>query len=112
MSNIKPPSQPGNPTSPRPSAQNPSQPGVARSTVPPRSTHETYHPGGYGVSEGLKRARKPFLVRNAATGGAIAAFAVGVYYYSISKVGPVSHCVVVDLSSLTSADNFLILLFL
>ncbi|PWN89270.1 hypothetical protein FA10DRAFT_231820 [Acaromyces ingoldii] len=65
-----------------------SQPSQAptRSVVPPRSTHASYHPGGYGVSEGLKRARRPFAVRNAVTGSAIMAFAVGVYWYSISKV--------------------------
>lgn len=57
-----------------------------RSVVPPTSTHQSYHPGGYGVSEGLKRARRPFIVRNIVTGGAIAAFAVSVYWYSISKV--------------------------
>ncbi|PWN50416.1 hypothetical protein IE53DRAFT_410919 [Violaceomyces palustris] len=59
---------------------------AARSTVPPRSTHATYHPKGYGVSEGLKRARRPYLVRNLITGTAIMSFAVGVYFYSISKV--------------------------
>ena len=80
MSGIRPPNQPG-------------QPGntAARSTVPPRATHETYHPDGYGTSEGLKRARKPFAARNAVTGGAILAFAVGVYYYSISKVSKPPH---------------------
>ncbi|UZJ53404.1 hypothetical protein CBS101457_002724 [Exobasidium rhododendri] len=57
-----------------------------RSVVPPTSTHESYHPGGYGVSEGLKRARRPFLVKNILTGGVIMSFAVGVYWYSISKV--------------------------
>lgn len=60
--------------------------GPTRSTVSPRSTHASYHPGGYGVSEGLKRARRPFLVKNALTGGAIMAFCTGVYFYSISKV--------------------------
>lgn len=59
---------------------------VKRSTTPPRSTHASYHPGGYGVSRGLQRARRPFLVKNALTGGAIMGFAVGVYWYSISKV--------------------------
>lgn len=50
------------------------------------STHASYHPGGYGVSEGLKRARRPYLVRNIATGSVIAAFATSVYLYSINKV--------------------------
>ncbi|CEH14295.1 hypothetical protein CBOM_02154 [Ceraceosorus bombacis] len=54
----------------------------------PRSTHETYHPGGYGVSEGLRRARRPYAVKNALTGSAIMAFAVGAYYYSIRQVKP------------------------
>lgn len=59
---------------------------ATRSTVPPRSTHATYHPGGYGVSEGLKRARKPYRMRNILTGSLIMGFATGVYFYSISKV--------------------------
>ncbi|PWY97895.1 hypothetical protein BCV70DRAFT_202383 [Testicularia cyperi] len=59
---------------------------ATRSTVPPRSTHATYHPGGYGVSEGLKRARKPYRIRNLVTGGLIMGFATSVYFYSISKV--------------------------
>lgn len=60
---------------------------ATRSTVPPRSTHATYHPGGYGISQGLKRARKPYRVRNILTGSLIVAFATSVYFYSISKVG-------------------------
>lgn len=60
---------------------------ATRSTVPPRSTHATYHPGGYGISEGLKRARKPYRVRNILTGSLIMGFATSVYFYSISKVG-------------------------
>ncbi|KAK0556171.1 hypothetical protein OC844_005928 [Tilletia horrida] len=59
---------------------------VQRSTTPPRSTHASYHPGGYGVSEGLRRARRPYFWKNAVTGGLILSFATGVYYYSISKV--------------------------
>jgi cytochrome c oxidase assembly factor 3 len=51
--------------------------GQRPSVGPPRSTHATYHPDGYGVSEGLKRARRPFLLRNAVTGGAILGFVVG-----------------------------------
>ncbi|CDU24279.1 uncharacterized protein SPSC_03350 [Sporisorium scitamineum] len=59
---------------------------ATRSTVPPRSTHATYYPGGYGISEGLKRARKPYRVRNILTGSLIMGFATSVYFYSISKV--------------------------
>ncbi|SYW80398.1 uncharacterized protein UBRO2_03666 [Ustilago bromivora] len=59
---------------------------ATRSTVPPRSTHATYHPGGYGISEGLKRARKPYRFRNILTGSLIMGFATSVYFYSISKV--------------------------
>lgn len=59
---------------------------ATRSTVPPRSTHATYHPNGYGISEGLKRARKPYRLRNLVTGSLIMGFATSVYFYSISKV--------------------------
>ncbi|KAJ1024155.1 hypothetical protein NDA16_002994 [Ustilago loliicola] len=59
---------------------------ATRSTVPPRSTHATYHPDGYGISEGLKRARKPYRFRNILTGSLIMGFATSVYFYSISKV--------------------------
>ncbi|SOV09511.1 uncharacterized protein UDID_08569 [Ustilago sp. UG-2017a] len=59
---------------------------ATRSTVPPRSTHATYHPGGYGISEGLKRARKPYRFRNILTGSLIMGFATSVYFYSISRV--------------------------
>jgi len=38
------------------------------------------------MSPGLKRARAPFRVRNAITGTLIAAFAIGVWAYSISAV--------------------------
>lgn len=38
------------------------------------------------MSEGLKRARAPFRVRNAITGIIVASFAVGVWAYSISAV--------------------------
>jgi cytochrome c oxidase assembly factor 3 len=38
------------------------------------------------MSPALKRARQPFVVRNAITGTCIAAFAVGVWAYSISAV--------------------------
>ncbi|KAK4053859.1 hypothetical protein OIV83_001515 [Microbotryomycetes sp. JL201] len=51
-----------------------------------RAAKATYHPGGYGVSEGLMRARKPFRTANAITGLAIMGFAVSVYLYSIRAV--------------------------
>lgn len=39
-----------------------------------------------GISPGLQRARRPFLVRNILTGLTISAFVVGVWAYSISAV--------------------------
>lgn len=51
-----------------------------------RAARQTYHPNGYGVSEGLLRARKPFRMANAVTGAVIAGFAVSVYFYSIRAV--------------------------
>ncbi|CAD6924709.1 unnamed protein product [Tilletia controversa] len=73
-----------------------------QSTTPPRSTHASYHPGGYGVSEGLKRARRPYFWKNAATGGAILGFATAVYYYSISKVKQDDFS---DLANLTASNS-------
>ncbi|CAE6428899.1 unnamed protein product [Rhizoctonia solani] len=46
----------------------------------------SYRPNGYGMSPALKKARQPFVIRNAITGTAIAAFAVGVWAYSMSAV--------------------------
>ncbi|BGP37847.1 hypothetical protein JCM10449v2_001769 [Rhodotorula kratochvilovae] len=51
-----------------------------------RQARATYHPGGYGVSEGLKRARRPFRTANAVTGALIFGFAASVYLYSIRAV--------------------------
>ncbi|KAK4058788.1 hypothetical protein OIO90_000234 [Microbotryomycetes sp. JL221] len=51
-----------------------------------RAARATYHPGGYGVSEGLVRARRPFRTSNAITGVVIMGFAVSVYLYSIRAV--------------------------
>ncbi|KAI5475922.1 Coiled-coil domain-containing protein 56 [Pseudohyphozyma bogoriensis] len=51
-----------------------------------RRAKATYHPKGYGVSEGLARARRPFRTSNAITGGLITAFAFSVYIYSIRAV--------------------------
>ena len=58
----------------------------AMSGLSNRQARATYHPGGYGVSEGLKRARRPFRTRNFITGGLITAFAFSVYMYSIRAV--------------------------
>ncbi|KAI0889248.1 uncharacterized protein GGS22DRAFT_184824 [Annulohypoxylon maeteangense] len=38
-------------------------------------------------SPALIRARRPYLFKNAVLGSAVAAFAVGVYVYTISVVG-------------------------
>lgn len=67
----------------------------------------SYHPSGYvcssfsfrrafspllistymqGMSDSLKRARKPFLTRNLLTGGVIVAFATATFWYSIAAV--------------------------
>jgi cytochrome c oxidase assembly factor 3 len=51
-----------------------------------RLARATYHPHGYGVSEGLARARRPFRTANVLTGGVIAGFAFSVYIYSIRAV--------------------------
>jgi len=56
-------------------------------SVSQRAAKQSYYPrGGSGVSEGLKRARAPFLVRNLVTGTIVGSFALGVYFYSISAV--------------------------
>ncbi|WWD22716.1 hypothetical protein CI109_107209 [Kwoniella shandongensis] len=52
----------------------------------PKAINLSYHPKGYGMSTSLKRARKPFILTNSLIGGTIFAFAVGVYFYSISAV--------------------------
>ncbi|KAF8335026.1 uncharacterized protein EI90DRAFT_3120921 [Cantharellus anzutake] len=46
----------------------------------------SYRPRGYGISPALERARQPFRVRNAITGGLLFAFATSVWAYSISAV--------------------------
>lgn len=51
-----------------------------------RAAAATYHPKGYGVSEGLLRARKPFRTGNAIIGLTITTFAFSVYFYSIRAV--------------------------
>jgi len=54
--------------------------------VPRKTVNASYRPKNYLMSPGLKRAREPYLVRNAVTGLALAAFGVGVWAYSISAV--------------------------
>ncbi|ORY27347.1 putative mitochondrion protein [Naematelia encephala] len=51
-----------------------------------RERDRTYRPGGTGMSESLRRARRPYLIRNAITGVVLASFVIGVYAYSISAV--------------------------
>ncbi|KPV75748.1 uncharacterized protein RHOBADRAFT_66272 [Rhodotorula graminis WP1] len=59
---------------------------MSASGLSSREARQTYHPGGYGVSEGLKRARRPFRTRNFVTGSLIFGFAASVYFYSIRAV--------------------------
>ncbi|CAD6575801.1 MAG: hypothetical protein TREMPRED_001496 [Tremellales sp. Tagirdzhanova-0007] len=51
-----------------------------------RAIDRTYHPRGYGMSQSLLRARRPFFFRNALVGTTVALFVAGVYTYSISAV--------------------------
>ncbi|KAL8290479.1 hypothetical protein RQP46_002737 [Phenoliferia psychrophenolica] len=46
----------------------------------------SYHPKGYGVSEGLARARRPFRTGNILIFGTLGAFVFSVYTYSIRAV--------------------------
>ncbi|KIM21942.1 hypothetical protein M408DRAFT_333154 [Serendipita vermifera MAFF 305830] len=46
----------------------------------------SYRPKGYGISPGLRRARRPFILVNLLTGSLISLFAVGVWAYSIRAV--------------------------
>ncbi|GAA6061839.1 hypothetical protein JCM10212_000756 [Sporobolomyces blumeae] len=55
-------------------------------SVSTREAKQSYHPRGYGVSEGLKRARRPFRTRNAVVGLALSGFMFSVYLYSIRAV--------------------------
>ncbi|KAL2125274.1 hypothetical protein VTJ04DRAFT_1639 [Mycothermus thermophilus] len=50
----------------------------------PRST---YYDSRNRQTPALIRARRPYLVKNAVTGTAIFAFAVGVYIYTIKAIG-------------------------
>ncbi|CAG7848675.1 SubName: Full=Uncharacterized protein {ECO:0000313/EMBL:CCA75201.1} [Serendipita indica DSM 11827] len=47
---------------------------------------DSYRPKGYGMSPGLRRARRPFLVSNIVTGSLIALFVTGIWAYSIRAV--------------------------
>ncbi|KAK2465964.1 hypothetical protein APHAL10511_001605 [Amanita phalloides] len=51
-----------------------------------RHAAASYRPAPGVMSPGLRRAREPYRLRNAMTGLALAAFAVGVWAYSISAV--------------------------
>ncbi|KAG5654226.1 hypothetical protein H0H81_005913 [Sphagnurus paluster] len=51
-----------------------------------KTVNESYRPKAGLMSPGLKRAREPYRVRNALTGLALGAFAVGIWAYSISAV--------------------------
>ncbi|KAG6916478.1 hypothetical protein DXG01_006672 [Tephrocybe rancida] len=51
-----------------------------------KTVNESYRPKSGLMSPGLKRARAPYRVKNALTGVALGAFAVGVWAYSISAV--------------------------
>ncbi|WVR03129.1 hypothetical protein IAU60_000119 [Kwoniella sp. DSM 27419] len=62
----------------------PPPPAPARPTA--KAIDRSYHPKGYGMSPSLNRARKPFVLTNVLIGSTLFAFAVGVYWYSISAV--------------------------
>ncbi|GAA5843919.1 hypothetical protein JCM3766R1_006103 [Sporobolomyces carnicolor] len=55
-------------------------------SISTREAKQSYHPKGYGVSEGLKRARAPFRTRNAIVGLGLSGFMFSVYLYSIRAV--------------------------
>ncbi|KAJ3768167.1 hypothetical protein FB446DRAFT_752556 [Lentinula raphanica] len=57
-----------------------------RKYVDPRQAARTWRPKSGAMSPGLRRARAPFLVRNAITGILLGSFAIGVYTYSIRAV--------------------------
>ncbi|EKD01302.1 hypothetical protein A1Q2_04380 [Trichosporon asahii var. asahii CBS 8904] len=59
-----------------------------------QQVNNSYYPG---LSEALKRARRPYQMRNLLTGGAVVAFILGVYAYSISAVKQDDFSDVVDL---------------
>ncbi|GLB34193.1 hypothetical protein LshimejAT787_0110770 [Lyophyllum shimeji] len=51
-----------------------------------KTVNQSYRPRAGAMSPGLQRAREPYRVKNALTGLALGAFAVGVWAYSISAV--------------------------
>jgi len=51
-----------------------------------KAAQDSYRPKAGLMSPGLKRAREPYRIRNAGTGLALAAFAVGIWAWSISAV--------------------------
>lgn len=59
---------------------------MERKYVDPRKAAKTWRPKSGSMSPGLRRARAPFLVKNAITGVLLGVFAVGVYTYSIRAV--------------------------
>ncbi|RWA04382.1 hypothetical protein EKO27_g10728 [Xylaria grammica] len=55
--------------------------------MPPGFGSSSYYDRQFRQSPALIRARKPYLVKNAVVGSAIAAFAVGIYIYTIRAIG-------------------------
>ncbi|KAI1660879.1 hypothetical protein F4813DRAFT_266581 [Daldinia decipiens] len=47
----------------------------------------SYYDRRFRQSPALIRARRPYLFKNAVVGSAVAAFAVGVYVYTINVIG-------------------------
>ncbi|ESK92483.1 mitochondrion protein [Moniliophthora roreri MCA 2997] len=60
--------------------------GWTKKYIDPRKAEKSWRPKSGSMSPGLRRARQPFLVKNAITGILLGAFAVGVYVYSIRAV--------------------------
>jgi hypothetical protein len=58
------------------------------------------------MSTSLKRARKPFLTRNLLTGGVIAAFAAGTFWYSIAAVQQDDFVSIVFLPAVLQCSHF------
>lgn len=50
----------------------------------------SYRPRGYGMSEGFRRARQPYLVRNLLLIALMSGMVTGVYFYSIIAVSKCS----------------------
>ncbi|KZZ89071.1 hypothetical protein AAP_04556 [Ascosphaera apis ARSEF 7405] len=47
----------------------------------------TYYEKDFRAGPALLRARRPYLVKNAVTGGVLFAFCIGVYAFTIRAVG-------------------------